>query len=116
MIRVLADHDFNERILKGLQHREPTIDIVRARDIGLSASIDTAILERAARDGRIVVTHDRRTMPAFARARVAAGDAMPGLFLVNKSMPIGQAIDELLLAVHCLTPEECWGSVRFFPL
>ena len=41
---------------------------------------------------------------------------MPGLFLVSDLMPLSQAIDELLLAVDCLTPEECNNFVRFFPL
>ena len=41
---------------------------------------------------------------------------MPGIFLVSDRMPIGQAIDEILLAVDCLTPEECKDFVRFFPL
>jgi hypothetical protein len=31
-------------------------------------------------------------------------------------MPIGQAIDEILLAIDCLTPDECKDFVRFFPL
>jgi hypothetical protein len=30
-------------------------------------------------------------------------------------MPVGQAIDEILLAVDCLTPEESRNLVRFFP-
>jgi hypothetical protein len=31
-------------------------------------------------------------------------------------MPVGQAIDEILLAVEGLTPEECKDFVRFLPL
>jgi hypothetical protein len=38
------------------------------------------------------------------------------VFLVSDLMPTGQAIDEILLAVDCLTPEECRDFVRFFPL
>ena len=41
---------------------------------------------------------------------------MPGVFLISDQMPIGQAIDEILLAVECLAPEECKDFVRFFPL
>ena len=55
-------------------------------------------------------------MPYFAFYRVKAGQAMPGVFLVSDLMPIGQAIDEILLAADCLTPEECQNYVRFFPL
>jgi hypothetical protein len=55
-------------------------------------------------------------MPFFAYARVKAGQAMPGVFLVSDLMPIGQAIDEILLTADCLTPEECKDRVTFFPL
>jgi hypothetical protein len=67
-------------------------------------------------EGRILLTHDRDTLPNFAYVRVRAGQAMPGVFLVSDLMPVGQAIAEILLVVECLTPEECRDFVRFFPL
>ena len=39
--RFLTDHDFNERILRGLERREPTIEIVR-----LEKSVSTNDLMR----------------------------------------------------------------------
>lgn len=116
MIRLLADHDFNERILKGLLRREPAVELLCVREIGLSTVGDPVILERAAVEGRIVLTHDRSTMPGFAHARVVAGKPMSGVFLVNKAIPLGQAIDEILLAIHCLTSEECKDVIKYFPL
>lgn len=67
-------------------------------------------------EGRILLTHDRDTMPSFAYDRMRAGQPMPGIFLVGDLMPVGQAINEILLAVDCLPPEECKNFVRFFPL
>jgi hypothetical protein len=116
VIRLLADQNFNGRILKGLVRSEPTIDIVHVRDIGLSAETDFGILERAAVDGRVLLTHDRQTVPGFAYARVSAGELMPGVFLISKMLPIGQAIDEILLAVQCMSPEECRDIVKYFPM
>jgi hypothetical protein len=55
-------------------------------------------------------------MPNFAYDRVRAGEIMPGVFLVSDQMPVAQAVDELLLAIECLMPEECNNFVRFFPL
>jgi hypothetical protein len=68
------------------------------------------------RDDRILITHDRNTLPNFAYERVRAGEPMPGVFVVSDLMPVGQAIDEILLAVECMTPDECKNLVRFFPL
>jgi hypothetical protein len=64
----------------------------------------------------VLLTHNRKTIPSFAYARVAAGLSMPGVFLVSDDMPIGQAINELLIAVQCLSVEECKNLVRYFPM
>ena len=41
---------------------------------------------------------------------------MPGVFLVSGEMPVGRAIDELLIAIQCLSAEECKDLVWCFPL
>jgi hypothetical protein len=41
---------------------------------------------------------------------------MPGVFVVNDSMSVGQAVEEILLAVECLAPDEAKDLVRYFPL
>jgi predicted nuclease of predicted toxin-antitoxin system len=116
VIRLVVDQNFNGHIVEALTRRDPSLEIVHVRDEGLEAAPDPLILEWASAQGRVLLTHDRRTMPAFAHARVAAGQEMPGVFLVSDDMPIGQAIDEILLAVHCLSPDECKDVVRYFPL
>ena len=63
-----------------------------------------------------MLTHDRDTMPYHMYERQRAGLSTPGVFLVSDQMSIGQAIDEIQLAVECLEPEECQNLVRFFPL
>ena len=70
----------------------------------------------AAANGLVLLTHDRKTLPRFAYERVAAGLPMPGVFLVRDDMPIGAAIDELLVAASCLSSDECKAIVRYFPL
>jgi len=116
MLRLVSDENFDGDILRGLYRRRPELDVVRVQDVGLQAAADPEVLEWAAVEGRILLTHDRETMPNFAYQRVKAGQAMPGVFLVCDLMPTGQAIDEILLAVDCLPPEECKDFVRFFPL
>ena len=116
MLRLVSDENFDGDILRGLYRRRPELDVVRVQDVGLNATSDPDILAWAAAEGRILLTHDRDTLPYFAYQRVRAGQEMPGVFLVSDLMPTGQASDEILLAVDCLTPEECRDFVRFFPL
>jgi hypothetical protein len=116
VLKLVSDENFNADILRGLYRQCPGLDIVRVQDIGLSATPDPDILAWAAVENRILLTHDRDTMPFWAYSRLSAGQAMPGVFLVSDHMPVGQAIDEILLAVDCLMPDECANFVRFFPL
>jgi predicted nuclease of predicted toxin-antitoxin system len=116
VLKLASDENFDGDILRGLYRRRPELDVVRVQDMGLSATSDPDILEWAAAEDRILLTHDRDTMPNFAYDRVRTGQPMPGVFLVSDLMPVGQAIDEILLAVDCLSPEECKDFVRFFPL
>jgi hypothetical protein len=99
MLRLLTDENFNGDIVRGLLLREPRLDLVRVQDIGLSAADDPEVLAWAAENERIVLTHDRATMPDYAYERVAAAEKMAGVFILNDRLPVGEAIDEILLMV-----------------
>ena len=84
--------------------------------MGLSGADDPSVLEWAAGQRRIVVTHDISTLAKHAFDRVAAGKPMPGVFEVRSVVPIGQAIDDLILVAECSLEGEWEGHVRFLPL
>ena len=62
MLRFAVDEDFDNRILRGLLRLLPTLDIVRVQDAGLLGKPDPAILEWAATENRVLLTHDATTM------------------------------------------------------
>lgn len=70
MLRFLTDEDFEGRLTSALLDRFPELDLVRVQDVGLMHTPDADILEWAATEGRILLTHDRNTMTAFARDRI----------------------------------------------
>jgi hypothetical protein len=114
--RFLADHDLNEHIVDGVQRREPALEFVRARDVGLSERLDEDVLAYAAQHGLIVVSHDVNTMTNAAYAILDAGGAMHGLLMVQQTKPIGPIIDSLVLIWSASEAEEWIGQVRFLPL
>jgi hypothetical protein len=116
VLRLLSDENFHGDIVRGLLRAMPDLDLVRVQDVGLSEADDPAILEWAASHGRILLTHDRKTIPRFAHERVSRGEVMSGVFLIGDGMPIGQAIAELLLAIDGSEQEEWKDLVTFFPL
>jgi hypothetical protein len=62
-VRFQADADLNEILVKAVLRREPGIDFQTARTAGLAGVPDKEVLAMAAGSGRLLVTHDRRTMP-----------------------------------------------------
>ncbi len=116
MISFLVDQNFNEHIVDGVTRRDPALEFVHVRDVGWAEADDSTMLEWAAAHDLVLLTHDGKTVPPLAHGRVARGMRMPGVFLVTDEMPVGQAVDESLIAAHCLSPEECKDIVRYFPL
>lgn len=118
MIKFLADEDFNNRILRGVLRRQPKLDIVRVQNVLTreQRDDDREILEWSAAEQRVLLTHDVTTMRPYAEARIAEGKPMPGVFEVSQYLPIGQAIEEILLVVECSLEGEWEGQIRFLPL
>lgn len=116
MLRLAADENFNNNIVRGLLRRRPDADFVRVQDAGLSGADDPAVLEWAAQQGRVVVSHDVSTLRKHAYERVAAGLRMPGVFDLPNTLSIGRAIDDLLLVIECSLEGEWEGQVRYLPL
>ena len=115
-VLLLVDQDFDWDILRGLTRRVPNLDAVTAHQVGLSAVSDPELLAWAAEAGRIVITHDRKTMPYHAADRIAAGEKMPGVFVVPRQLPIAQAIDDLEIIVVCSQENEWQDMIRYLPL
>ncbi len=116
MLRMAADENLNNDIVRGLIRRNPDLDIVRVQDVGLSGADDATILKWAASERRVLITHDVNTLTYCAYQRVRAGEAMPGVFEVSRSVSVGQAIDDLLLLAECSLEGEWEAQVRYLPL
>src|SRR5918912_861949 len=116
MLRLLIDHDFDQDILRGLVRRVPDLDAMTAYQAGLSEASDPELLEWAAEEGRVIVTHDHRTMPNYAADRMAAGETVAGLIVVSRRLPISRVIDELEVIVSCSEAEEWENIIRHLPL
>jgi hypothetical protein len=77
---------------------------------------DALLLCEAAVLQRVLVTHDLKTTPRYAYARVAAGEPMPGIIAVPDDLPIGQAIGQLHIVVECCKGNELAIQVLYLPL
>ncbi len=117
MFRLLIDENFDHDIVRGL-HLQCTdeIDVMLSRVAGLTGAKDSEVLAWAASEERILLTHDRKTIPRHAYQRLQNAESMPGVFVVPQSVPIGKAIDELVLILRCSQQSEWQNIVQFIPV
>jgi hypothetical protein len=116
MFRFLADENFNADIERGLLLRQQNLDVVNVLSIGLGGASDSEILAWAAANDRLVLTHDRATMPRYAYERLQGSKTIPGVFIIDDRLPVGRVIQEILLVVECSEFEEWIGQVVYLPL
>ncbi|HEV7893715.1 MAG TPA: DUF5615 family PIN-like protein [Pyrinomonadaceae bacterium] len=116
MLRLLIDQDLDHDILRALIRAVPRLDAVTAFEVGMAEAPDPQLLIWAAQERRVVVTHDRRTMPAHAADLMNAGQEFAGLFIVPRSLPLRQATEDLELLVTCSENAEWVNVIRYLPL
>ncbi len=113
-VRFLADVNFDERIVSGGLRAEPSIDFLTAAEAGLHGLPDPKVLEIAADEGRVLVTHDRKTMP-YHFADFLAKRLSPGLIIIPQELGVGVAAFELLLIWGASRAEEWQGMLTQIP-
>ena len=113
--RFQADADFNHKIVRAVRRREPAVDFQSAELGGILGAPDTDVLEKAAGYGRILISHDRKTMPAHF-ARFLETRSSPGLILVPQDLDIGMVTEDLLVIWAASDADEWLDKVDYLPL
>ncbi len=116
MLKLVIDQDFDHDILRGVLRRLPELDFVTALEAGLSETEDQQLLLWASANKRILLTHDRKTMPKRFAALLDKGSNLTGVFIVPRRLPIGHEIDELEIIISCSHNEEWQNIVKILPL
>ena len=116
MIRLQADNDLNLLVVTATLRREPSIDFQTAQAAQLDHLDDQTVLSRAAGEGRILVTHDKRTMPGQLAAFLRSGNRSPGVLLViPQDAPLRSVVDHLILIWTDNHPEDWENAVTVIP-
>ena len=116
MIRYLADASLNHHIVLGCLRREPAMDFRSAVAADLAAMPDPRVLALAAREGRIVVTHDVHTMPLHFGEFLLAGGRSPGVFMISQRVAVATAVEALVLIWAASDAKEWENRILEVPL
>jgi hypothetical protein len=113
--RFQADADLDNAIVTGLKRRQPDIEFATPHEGGIVDLLDDEVLAAAARLGRILVSHDKRTLPHHFSRFLEERDS-PGVLLVLQTRPIAEALEELLLIWTATEAEERINRIALLPL
>ncbi len=114
-VRYQADADLNQKIVSATIRRVIDIDFRTASVAGLAGLSDDEVLALAARDGRILVTHDQSTMPRHFAAFIAR-EQSPGVLVVPRHHPLKQIVDDLIVIWSATEAEEWTNRILYLPL
>ncbi|MBV8819679.1 MAG: DUF5615 family PIN-like protein [Acidobacteriaceae bacterium] len=116
MIRFIGDADFNLEIVRGCWRREPGLEFISSHVARLHGVPDPEVLAIAARESRVLLSHDCKSMPAHFGDFLQSGGSIPGLILVPQFLSIGEAVEELLLIWGASEAEEWKDRLIRLPL
>jgi hypothetical protein len=103
-IRFQADNDVALALVNGVLRRNAAIDFQTAQAAQLDGLPDPEVLTLAAREGRMLVSRDRRSMPGHFTAFLS-NNSSPGVLLIKRKASLGQLIEELVTIWLPLKPK-----------
>ena len=115
MVRFQADADLNQIIVAALVRRAPGVDFRTAEVAHLKGLDDPEVLALAASEGRVLVTHDSRTMPGHFGAFVESHRSA-GVIVIPQHLPVSVAVDELLLIWSATSAGDWANRICYLPL
>lgn len=102
MLPLVSDENVNNILLRRLLRQYPDLDLVRVQDVGLLHADDVTVLAWAASEGRILLTHDTRTIPGFVYDRFSNDLSIPGVILIPEKMALSNEVYESLrICLEC---------------
>ncbi len=114
-IKFQADNDVDQDIIDAVLRANPAIDFKTAPAAGLHLGVpDEKVLEIAAAEGRLLVSHDRRTMPTHF-GQFIEHHSSPGVFIVSRKLSIGDAAYWLHLIWEASEAEEYINTINHIP-
>jgi hypothetical protein len=120
-LRYLLDEHFRGPLWRAIQGHNAggayPIDAFRAGDAAdlPLGSLDPDNLLWAERNGCVVVSFDKGTMPGHLAGHLQAGHHSPGVYIVRRNSTIPQVVDYLVIAAYTTDPALLQDHCEFIP-
>jgi hypothetical protein len=117
----VTDILFDENVDPAVSHGLSRIDI----EAGLWCIGDPGAPQRGTPDPDILVwcedhdawlvTHNRASMPVHLADHIDAGRHIPGIFIFDRTVPLGEMIELLALISQAGEPDDYTDQIRYLP-
>jgi len=114
-IRFQADADLNQIVVAAVLRRLPEADFRSATNAGLAGLHDLEVLAVAAREGRVLVTHDKNTMPRYFGEFIGKTTSA-GVIVVPQNLPVARVLEDLGLIWNASQAEDWTNRIAYLPL
>jgi hypothetical protein len=117
-IRFLLDENLDVVYHTELMRREPDLVVWRIGSFGAppKGTGDSDILSWCERNGFVLVTNNRRSMPVHLQRHLEQGSHEPGILILNADMSIGDTIQELITIWGASEEEEYRDNIWYLPV
>jgi hypothetical protein len=118
MLKYLMDENVNPVYINQLRRRKPDL-IIRAigePDTPLKGTLDPEIIIWCEAHNFVLVTNNRTSMPVHLVDHINTGHHVPGIFILNSDMGIGETIEELILVSEASFEEEYQDQIVNLPI
>jgi len=114
----LLDEHVNPAFIKGLNSRCSEMVVWRIGDPAapILGSPDPEILLWCEKKDFILITNNRASMPVHLTNHLAVGNHVPGIFILNNGLSMGDHIDELEYIWSASEPDEFRDVIWYLPI
>jgi len=120
-VAFLLDENIPSRIWRAIQrHNEHNVDILDVVCVGQSDDLpfsadDPSILLWAERQGRILITEDKSTMPAHLATHLDEGRHCPGVFMLRPGTRVPDLLEFFVLVAYASQSAEWRDRIEYIP-
>ena len=117
-IKYLLDEHVSPSYRTQVLRRKPELRVWAIGDPNVppKGTPDPDILCWCEENGFILITNNRKTMPVHLADHLAGDRHIPGIFILNESMSMGDIIDDLIFIAEAAEEDEYQDRISFMPL
>lgn len=117
-LKYLIDENVNPIYANQIRLREPDIiiKVVGEPKTPPKSTLDPEILCWCEDNNFLLVTNNRTSMPVHLADHLTANRHLPGIFILNPNLSIGENLEELILAALASEDDEYQDRIVYLPL